>query len=288
MSKTTPLTEGAATEAITRSADRICVEGDDQEPNASAHPWPQRPGNGSSPRRPAEAGMLRRHDLLRAEPAAWRAMLRGHPSVAELPLLADWARLGRPVIVRRRMASDVSDSVPAALPLPPCHGKLRVAFSFSSGAAVIALPPVSLCDAVHSAPAKWKPIISALLDLGETLKISPRVFGALLWEHTTGLPYLHAQSDLDLIWSVSDAQTAQLLVERLRRLDAESPVRLDGELQLPDFAGVNWRELAQNNDDERSQVLVKTMDGVEVRTKDGLFRSAPGDRQRVVGASPTR
>jgi hypothetical protein len=36
---------------------------------------------------------------------------------------------------------------------------------------------------------------------------------------------------------------------------------------------VNWRELAQNNDDERSQVLVKTMDGVEVRTKDGLFRT---------------
>ena len=40
-----------------------------------------------------------------------------------------------------------------------------------------------------------------------------------------------------------------------------------------DFAGVNWREFAQNNDDERSQVLVKTMDGVEVRTKDRLFRS---------------
>ena len=216
--------------------------------------------------------MMRRHDLLRAEPAAWQAMLRDHPSLADLPLVADWALLGRPVIVRRRMAGDVSDSVPAALPLPPCHGKLRVAFSFSQGAAVITLPPVSLCDAAHSVPAKWKPIISALLDLGETLKISPRVFGALLWEHTTGLPYLHAQSDLDLIWSVSDKQTARLLVERLRRLDAESPVRLDGELQLPDFAGVNWRELAQNNDDERSQVLVKTMDGVEVRTKAELFR----------------
>jgi phosphoribosyl-dephospho-CoA transferase len=64
-------------------------------------------------------------------------------------------------------------------------------------------------------------------------------------------------------------------VERLRQLDAESPVRLDGELQLPDGAGVNWRELAQNGDDARSQVLVKTMDGVEVRTKAGLFRTPP-------------
>jgi phosphoribosyl-dephospho-CoA transferase len=171
------------------------------------------------------------------------------------------------------MTGDFLDSVPAALPLPPCYGKRRVAFSFASGAAVIALPPVSLCDAARTAPAKWKPIISARLDLGEAMKISPRVFGALLWEHTTGLPYLNAQSDLDLIWSISDEQTAGLLVERLRQLDAESPVRLDGELQLPDGAGVNWREWAQNNDNERSQVLVKTMDGVEVRTKAELFRS---------------
>jgi phosphoribosyl-dephospho-CoA transferase len=171
------------------------------------------------------------------------------------------------------MAGDFSDSVPAALPLPPCYGKRRVAFSFASGAAVIVLPPVSLCDAARTAPAKWRSIISALLDLGETLKISPRVFGALLWEHTTGLPYLHAQSDLDLIWPISDERTARLLVERLRRLDAESPARLDGELQLPDGAGVNWRELAQNNGDERGQVLVKTMEGVEVRTKAELFRT---------------
>jgi phosphoribosyl-dephospho-CoA transferase len=218
--------------------------------------------------------MLRRHDLLVAEPAAWQAMLRGHPSVADLPLVADWAQHGRPVIVRRRMAGDLSDSLPAALPLPPCYGKLRVAFRFSSDAAVIALPPVSLCDAAPTAPAKWKLAISALLNLGESIKISPRVFGGLLWEHTTGLPYLHAQSDLDLIWSISDEQTARFLVERLRRLDAESPVRLDGELQLPDGAGVNWRELAQNNDDEHGQVLVKTMDGVEVRTKAGLFRTS--------------
>jgi phosphoribosyl-dephospho-CoA transferase len=273
MSKTTLLTGGAATEATIQLGDRIYLEVDNQRPNASAHPWPQRTRNGSSQGRPADTTMLRRHDLLQAEPVAWQAMLRDYPSVADLPLVADWARHGRPVIVRRRMAGDFSDSVPAALPLPPRYGKLRVAFSFPSRTAVIALPPVALCDAARTAPAKWKPIISALLDLGETLKISPRVYGALLWEHKTGLPYLHAQSDLDLIWSISDERTARLLVERLLRLDAEGSVRLDGELELPDGAGVNWRELAQNNDDERGQVLVKRMDCVEVRTKAELFRT---------------
>jgi phosphoribosyl-dephospho-CoA transferase len=217
--------------------------------------------------------MLRRHDLLRADPAAWDAMLRRHPGIADLPLVADWARLDRPVIVRRRMVGDFADSVPAALPLPPCHGKRRLAFSFSSDAAITGLPPVLLRDAARTGPAEWRAVIAALLDFGGAIKVMPRVFGALLWQYTTGLPYLSAQSDLDLLWPISDERTALSLVEKLLRLDAESPVRLDGELELPDGAGVNWRELAQNRVDPSDELLVKTMEGVEVRTRAALFRT---------------
>ena len=80
--------------------------------------------------------MLRRHDLVQVEPAAWDGMLRCYPALLDLPLVPDWARRGWPVIVRRRMVGDCVDGVPAALPLPPCHGKRRLAFSFSTGAAV--------------------------------------------------------------------------------------------------------------------------------------------------------
>jgi phosphoribosyl-dephospho-CoA transferase len=217
--------------------------------------------------------MWRRHDLLRADPAAWDAMLRCHPGVADLPLVADWARLDRPVIVRRRMVGDFVDSVPTALPLPPCHGKRRLAFSFSSAAAITTLPPVMLRDAARTAPVEWQPVVGALLDLGDAIEIAPRVFGGLLWQHTTGLPYLSVQSDLDLLWSISDERNALELVERLLRLDAASPVRLDGELELPDGAGVNWRELALSRADPGDELLVKTMDGVEVRTRAALFRT---------------
>jgi phosphoribosyl-dephospho-CoA transferase len=217
--------------------------------------------------------MLRRHDLLRADPGSWDAMLRCHPGVADLPLVADWARLDRPVIVRRRMVGDLADSVPAGLPLPPCHGKRRLAFSFSSDAAITALPPVLLREAARTTPTEWRPVVAALLDLGDSIQIAPRVFGALLWQHATGLPYLSVRSDLDLIWSISDERTALSLVERLLRLDAESPVRIDGELELPDGAGVNWRELAQSRADSRDELLVKTMDGVEMRTSSTLFRT---------------
>ena len=218
--------------------------------------------------------MWRRHDLLRPDSIAWDAMLRRHPGFADLPLVAEWAQLGRPVIVRRRMVGDFADSVPAALPLPPYLGKRRLAFSFSSGEAITALPPVLLCDAARTAPTEWQPTIGALLDVGDAVEIAPRVFGALLWQHTTGLPYLTDRSDLDLLWSISDERNAALLVERLLEVDASSPVRLDGELELADGAAVNWRELAQAVANPIAEVLVKTMDGVEVRTRAKLFRTS--------------
>ena len=216
--------------------------------------------------------MLRRHDLLRPEPAAWDAMLQTRPDLADLPLLKGWARLGRPVIVRRRLPGDAANDVPAALPLPPDHGKQRIALSFPPGAALDALPPVRLRDAMVAAPADWQRVIASLVGAGADAGIEPCVFGALLWQHVTGLQYLTARSDLDLLWHVPDEAAAERLVRTLTRLDAAGPVRLDGELVLPDGAGVNWREFAQAQD-ATATLLAKTMDGVEARPRVGLFRA---------------
>ena len=216
--------------------------------------------------------MLRRHDLLLPAPASWEAMLRGRPGLAEVPLLADWARLGRPVIVRRRSPGEAPADVPAAVPLPPSHGKQRIAVSFPPGAALTAMPPVLLRDAASAAPVAWQRIIAALIGIGESAGVAPWVFGALLWQHVTGLPYLTAGSDLDLLWRVSDQAIAEALIQTLTRLDSVGPVRLDGELVLPDGAGVNWREFAQA-DGVAAAVLAKTMDGVEARPRAALLRA---------------
>jgi phosphoribosyl-dephospho-CoA transferase len=151
------------------------------------------------------------------------------------------------------------------------HGKLRVAFSFRSHADVAPLPPVLLRDAAQSAPAAWRSTLSALLDLGESIDSPPRVFGALLWEHATGLPYLTSRSDLDLLWSARDAPAAASLLAGLRRLDIGSPVRLDGELELPDGGGVNWREISSESGAFNGEALVKTMNRVEMRKVAALF-----------------
>jgi phosphoribosyl-dephospho-CoA transferase len=198
-------------------------------------------------------------------------MLQHHPGLEDLPLVGNWATRAWPAIVRRRMVGDIVDGVPAALPLPPLYGKRRISFSLPSRTGVVAMPPVLLRDAAPAAPPAWQPTLAALVDLGDSIGTSPRVFGALLWEHITGLPYLTVQSDLDLLWSITDARGAAYLLAGLLRLDTDSPVRLDGELELPDGAGVNWRELAQISDAVDDKLLVKTMDGVEVRTLSGLF-----------------
>ncbi|MEI9951280.1 MAG: malonate decarboxylase holo-[acyl-carrier-protein] synthase [Pseudomonadota bacterium] len=219
---------------------------------------------------------MRRHDLLRIEPDYWDAMLCCHPALADEPSVADWARLERPVIVRRRINGErATAGVLAGLPLPPCEGKRRLAFRFTSRAAVTAVPPLLLRNALSTVPAGWRSLAGAVLELGDAVGVQPRVFGALLWQHVTGLPYLSPHSDLDLLWSIGDEPTAALLVDGLARLDARGPVRLDGELELPDGAGLNWREFAQHASDPRVGVLVKTLAGVEVRSKALLFHS-PG------------
>jgi phosphoribosyl-dephospho-CoA transferase len=210
---------------------------------------------------------LHRHDLLRAHASAWAAMLQCRPDLADLPLVADWARLERPVIVRRRMACDSADGIPAALPLPPRYGKQRLAFSFASSDGVVTLPPVPLREAARAAPLEWHALIDSMLELGDASGIEPRVFGGLLWQHATALPYLSPESDLDLLWSVSDERTATSLAAELLRLDRTGPVRLDGELALPDGAAVNWRELACGS----GGLLVKSMNGVEIRARAALF-----------------
>lgn len=214
--------------------------------------------------------MLRRHDLLRPGPAAWDAALRRRPELADAPLVADWPGRGWPVIVRRRMAGDSADDVPAALSLPPSHGKRRIALSFPPEAALTVLQPILLRDAASTAPAAWQKVIAALVAFGEDAGLTPCVFGALLWEHATGLSYLTAGSDLDMLWHVPDETAAGSLTRTLLRLDALGPVRLDGELVLPDGAGVNWRELAQA-EGPGATVLAKAMHGVEARPKAGLF-----------------
>src|SRR5580698_5810519 len=110
---------------------------------AARRPLTLRCASVSSPSPRAEPP-LRRHQLVRVNPAAWESLLRARADLSGEPLLREWARQGWPLIVRRRGPLD-GDGVLLGLPLPPSAGKRRIAVEMPAGdiASVSVLPSVS-------------------------------------------------------------------------------------------------------------------------------------------------
>lgn len=177
-----------------------------------------------------------------------------YPELADEPIIAGWARADRPLIVRRPACSDAAGMIPLGLPLPPSHGKRRIALVLAPGDIVASAPPPLLTDAAAAAPAHWRETIAHLVRLvPET-----HTFGSLAWQHLTGLPYLSDNSDLDLLWPLSSARHAHTLPSDIAGIAAQAPMRLDGEI-VGALGGVQWRELTGADDDE---VVVKGAVGV--------------------------
>lgn len=203
---------------------------------------------------------LRRHDLVRVDPAAWAALLAGRPDLAEVDGLAVWAKRRHPLVVRRRTVLDPAGQVALGLPLPPNLGKRRIALATERSAILEVCRFPALRAIVGAAPASWQSTVEAVLRLAGTVGIEPLVFGSLAWSVLTGLDYLGTDSDLDLLWPIGWGQDVSDLLEGLQRMESAAPVRLDGEILDPQGRGVNWRELAAG----APEILVKSLASVEL------------------------
>jgi len=195
-------------------------------------------------------------------------MLATRPDLDGLPHVARWAQDGRPLIVRRLHPGEERGLVPLGLPLPPADGKRRIGLALPAEALKPVAAPV-LAEAAPHAPAAWRPTLDALLALAAGHALTVRPFGALLWQAVTGLTYLGATSDLDLLWPCP-GPVPRTLLAGLARIDATAPMRLDGEVLLPDGGGVQWRELHEAP--EGGSVLVKALDRVAMKRSDELVR----------------
>ncbi len=209
---------------------------------------------------------LRRHDLVRVDPAAWRAWLRDRPAeAAELlladPLLAKWADRGWPFVARRPAPGEAPELVPLGLPLPPSHGKRRLALLLQPSAVLSRSPPPLLRGT--SAPAAWRPTLERVAVLCDCHGVTPRLFGSLAWAALTGLDYLSASSDLDLLVPLPGDGSIAALTQGLAEVELDAPMRLDGEVIRDDGAAVHWRELHGGAD----ALLVKTLHGVALRDR---------------------
>ncbi|WP_315385620.1 malonate decarboxylase holo-[acyl-carrier-protein] synthase [uncultured Stenotrophomonas sp.] len=201
--------------------------------------------------------------------ADWRADVPAHDA-----RLAAWFAGGFPAVVARRAADDPDPRVRLGVPLPPAEGKLRLGLRVSLNDIARQAPPLALGEvAVHAGvPEAWRVPLSTLDALAPA-----RVFGAFAWQVLTGLDYVHARSDVDLLWSVRDARGADVLVRALQDWEARFGLRVDGEFCLPGGAAVNWREIAGGS----RQVLVKRVEGAGLELRSALFGRAVGDTHGV-------
>lgn len=216
-----------------------------------------------------------RHDLLQVAPQAWRrtrAATRDHTHLSpETRRLVDqWADRGWPVIVRRDAVGEAGEGIAVGLPLPPSLGKLRLGFRVPASC-VARMAAVSPRAAVQSVPSHLRPQLQAVTALGARTGSRPVLFGALLWQHLTGLAYVRPGSDIDLIWPAPRTEMLSPLLDGIASIDDAGPARLDGEILLSGGAGVNWRELRMERARPDGAVLVKSMAGAELRCAHHLF-----------------
>lgn len=193
-------------------------------------------------------------------------MLATRLDLVGLPHLDEWARAGRPLIVRRRMPGEAGAAIPLGLPMPTADGKRRIGLALPADALTRMVAP-DLAEAGDHAPAAWRPTITALLALGRSHGCAARPFGSLLWQAITGLTYLSATSDLDLLWPCREPIPRGLLIG-LDAIAEAAPMRIDGEILLPDGTGLHWRELSDAP--RGGSVLAKGVEGVTLRPVSGL------------------
>jgi phosphoribosyl-dephospho-CoA transferase len=172
-------------------------------------------------------------------------------------MLAAWVERGWPLIARRMAPGDeMGDAagVPLGLPLPPAQGKRRLAFVVPAEAIVSTSPPPTMEAAMEAAPASWRPTMDRLVGIAAACGGEARLYGSLAWRLLTGLDYLTARSDLDMLLPLPARHDVRCLTDTIAALERAAPMNLDGELVRSDGAGVNWRELHEG----AAQVLVKT------------------------------
>jgi phosphoribosyl-dephospho-CoA transferase len=168
--------------------------------------------------------------------------------------------------------------VPVSIPLPPATGKCRVALTVPPNAVLLRESPRLLRVAASAAAPAFRSTIDSLVALGARTGIEPSVIGSLLWEHLTGFPYLTPHSDLDVLWAVPTDFDVRSLVFDIAEVQRRAPVRIDGEIILPDGSGVNWRELWEAYRAANTPtVLAKRMENVrllDVSSLPGVARRA--------------
>lgn len=206
---------------------------------------------------------MRRHDLVWLDPQApWQVLTPG----ADARLRA-WAEARLPFVVARRDPASDGDQLRLGVPLPLAEQRQRLSLRIEAHHVLRTTPPPALAEVIDGLAAPWRDEVRLLLADTSALDVPPRVFGSFAWQSLTGLPYLQATSDLDLLWEVADHAHADRLATRMQRWERDHRLHIDGELRFPGERAVSWREYASG----ATRVMVKTSDACWLSPRDALL-----------------
>lgn len=173
-----------------------------------------------------------------------------------------WRGAGRPFVAARNEPDDPENLVRLGLALPD---KRRIGVRVERRHIARIAPPVFLADAIISAPDEWRSPLETLDSACRAFGALPRVYGSLAWQHVSGERYLRAESDVDLLFCVTDRAVLDCLIACLAA--APDAPRLDGEIVFPDGSAAAWRELAG----DASEIMVKRPNSVTLTPRATLL-----------------
>ena len=212
-----------------------------------------------------------RHSLVWLDAEGWRAVLAQTPACFHADVIR-WGEADWPLTVRRQDAGCSSDQLCLGVALPPLLNgdKIRLPFRVAQSVIIRSRPPLLLSHIAPGLPQRWRDAAIRLYEAAQQSGNSVQVFGSAAMQSITGLAYLHAASDLDLLLQPSTLQQLADCVQLFRTFDQQLP--LDGEIIFGATVAVALREWCNAADQEGGfRVLVKQAAGVALMQKDALI-----------------
>ena len=233
--------------------------------------------------------ILRRHQLAYLTAAGWEEALRWPAAQGIATQLRYWAAQGFPLVVTRQgTCTAVPGRIALGWPAPLRDGRQRVALNVAPKSVAWFDEFPEAHKALPLLPRGTRAPLQSLLAQLREIGVRPRVYGSYGWQLLSGLAYVHAASDFDLLLAVEHRDQADALVALLQA-SAPASLRIDGEFLFPDGGAVSWREYASWRAGLTRELLVKRLDSVALEPEVGLARevgivtacAAPGALEQV-------
>jgi phosphoribosyl-dephospho-CoA transferase len=210
------------------------------------------------------SSLYKRHQLVWLSERGWREAAAEVPS-ASRHLPQRWQERDWPAVVRRHDADAMDDQVCIGIALPPdSEGiKLRLPLRVPVTQIREMRAPLPIGDVLMHAPVSWRSALQELHYKAMAQALDLRVYGSLALQALTGLTYLRAGSDIDMLFTPTNRFQLERGMQLLSHYAQVLP--LDGEVLFPAGA-VAWKEWLQASTDTGNRVLLKRADDVCLMT----------------------